>query len=364
MQSTTAYKLTITDLNSDSAIEGYKVLLRNNWNNNVYYSYEHLKYYENDSDSLKYFLFKNNDTPIILMPFIFRKVKINGQEIQYFDVISPYGYNGPLFNNIDVSDNAILEFWNSVDKWYKDNNVIAEFIRFSLNGNFKNYSGTLVESLHNIRGKLLDDFENQWTAFLSKVRNNYRKALKSNLEFKIFHKNEITEEKIKIFHKIYVETMKRNNASDIYFFSWEYFKNYILSNLDCFSIALVYYEGIPISTELIINYNDTIFAFLGGTNAEYYKYRPNDFLRVEVIKWAIENKKQYYVLGGGIKDGDGLYKSKKALFPKDEDVIFYTGRKIINLTIYKEIIKQQNINDIDVIVEDITKNYFPIYRTR
>ena len=126
---------------------------------------------------------------------------------------------------------------------------------------------------------------------------------------------------------------------------------------------MTYLEDKPISTELIISNNDTIFAFLGGTNAAYFKYRPNDFLRVEVIKHAIEDQKKYYVLGGGRKDGDGLYKYKKSLFPKDKDVIFYTGRKIINLKAYKEIIKQKKINEIDVIVEDITKNYFPLYRT-
>ncbi|TSE05003.1 GNAT family N-acetyltransferase [Aquimarina algiphila] len=356
------YKLVIKNLDDSSEILAYKSLLQNRWNNNVYYSIEHLQYFEKDSDALKCFLFEKEDAPIILMPFVFRKITIKDKELPYFDVISPYGYNGPLFDDA-VSEEDVIEFWRHVDQWYVDNNVIAEFVRFSLNGNSNGYSGALIESLFNVRGNLLDNFEDQWTAFLPKVRNNYRKAVNYNLEFKVFHKEQITKDIIKIFNDIYVSTMNRNNADSIYFFSNSYFENLILSNLGNFSIAIAYFENIPISIELIINYKDTFFAFLGGTDAEYFSYRPNDFLRVKIIEWAIQNKMKHYVLGGGMRDGDGLYKSKKALFPKDQDVMFYTGRKIVNKEIYNELCSSANADFIKIEEEDLKNHFFPFYRS-
>ncbi len=355
------YRLFIKDLDDRSNLLEYKALLQKEWDNNVYYSIEHLKYFEKDSDRLRCFLFQKDDAPIILMPFILRQIEINGTQTSYFDVISPYGYNGPLFNN-GISENDITQFWECVDDWYKENNVISEFVRFSLNNNHVQYSGNLIQTLSNVRGNLFDNFDDQWTAFVSKVRNNFRRAVNYNLEFKIFHKTSITQEVIEIFNTIYVDTMKRNNADSIYFFSSAYFENLIFSNINNFSIAIAYFENIPISVELIINYKDTVFAFLGGTNAEYFSHRPNDFLRVKIIEWAIDNGKKHYVLGGGMKDGDGLYKSKKSFFPKDEDVIFHTGRKIVNEKIYDELCLSVNKDYADIEKEELKNYFFPFYR--
>ncbi|GAA4274209.1 GNAT family N-acetyltransferase [Aquimarina gracilis] len=355
------YRLLIKDLDDSSNVLEYKALLQKEWDNNVYYSIEHLQYFGKESDTLKYFLLEKSDSPIILMPFVFRSINIAGKNYPYYDVISPYGYSGPLFNDtIEAKDLAY--FWESVDQWYKENNVITEFIRFSLNENFGEYSGDLIKSLSNVRGQLFQNFDDQWTAFLPKVRNNFRKATNYNLEFKIFHNEELTKEVVTIFNDIYVETMRRNKADSIYFFSDSYFENLIFSNINNFSIAVAYFDNIPISVELIINYKSTIFAFLGGTNAEYFSHRPNDFLRVKIIEWAIDQGKQYYVLGGGMKDGDGLYKSKKSLFPKDEDVVFCTGRKIVDQKVYDELCLLSN-NDYAGIEKEELKNYFfPFYR--
>jgi len=109
-------------------------------------------------------------------------------------------------------------------------------------------------------------------------------------------------------------------------------------------------------------HNDTVFAFLGGTNAEYFSHRPNDFLRVKVIEWAIQNNKKHYVLGGGIKDGDGLYKSKKSFFPKDDDVVFYTGRKIVNQPIYDELSLCISSTYASLGREELNNQFFPFYR--
>ena len=357
---TNNYKLYINNLDQLSEIASYKELLSNHWDNNIYCAIEHLNYFKTNSGKIKYFTFEKNGNIIVLMSFILRKVE-NIIEKEYYDVVSPYGYSGPIFSE-EADDRDIAEFWKHVDRWYAQNNVISEFIRFSLTNNHQNYSGKLIDTLFNVKGKLLNSFEEQWKSFLPKVRNNYRRAENNNLTFKIFHNNNITEETISIFEDIYTNTMKRNNASSIYFFSKKYFKDLIFSNLNNFSIAIVYFEGTPISTELIININKTIYAYLGGTDSNYFSYRPNDFLRVNIIKWAIERKLDYYILGGGMKNSDGLYKSKKAFFPKDEDIRFYTGRKIINQEIYNQLCLQIDSDYQNFTENDLDQKFFPYYR--
>ncbi|KGK29126.1 GNAT family N-acetyltransferase [Cellulophaga sp. E6(2014)] len=344
--------LKVIELNSKENIEGYKILLNSFWSNNIYYNYEYLIYYENDQQNLRYFLLELHGEPIVLMPFFMRRIDSNLKlDNEFYDVITPYGYGGPLFD--ENVKNYLEYFWNKVDAWYSRNNVVSEFVRFSLRQNSDNYTGNLEHTLTNVRGLILEDQDKQWQNFVPKVRNNFRTAEKNNLSFVAKIGSNISQNDIVEFHSVYIDTMKRNNASEIYFFSLEYFQNLIFSNTQNFSIVFTEKDGVVISTELIIFWKDTMYAFLGGTRGDYFHLRPNDFLRVNIIKLASELKFKYYVLGGGRVDGDGLYKSKKAFFPKDEDPIFYTGRKIINSLVYSQLTQEHT---------SIKTSFFPAYR--
>ncbi len=348
------YRLEVKKLRDKSEIQAYTDLITTYWENNIYYSYEYLKYYETPKIGLHYFLLTEAGTPKTIMPFYVRKIEGLSN---YNDVITPYGYGGPIYSK-NTKSNVLSEFWRLVDDWYLKNNIVTEFVRFNLNGNHLNYTGKLISTLLNVKGVIKTDDEKQWNQFSKKVRNNYRKAEKCNLEFSIYHGQTITEDVITQFHTVYTETMERNKAKDIFFFPKQYFENMIHANPDSFAIAITHKDNITYSTELIIINNNVLYAFLGGTRAKYFETRPNDHLRVEILRWAVRNNKEHYVLGGGLKDFDNLYKSKKAFFPKDNDAMYYTGRKIINQEIYDKLakttcIKKDEVSDCD---------YFPLYR--
>ena len=156
--------------------------------------------------------------------------------------------------------------------------------------------------------------------------------------------------------------MKRNNANTAYFHSKQYFKDFINNNPDTSAIAIVYKDNIAISTELILIHERTLYSFLGGTLADYFHTRPNDFLKIEVMNWARENNFSCYVLGGGRTDNDGLYKYKKSFFPKEEDVIFYTGRKILNLEAYKLLVETRFHESESENKINFKDSFFPYYR--
>lgn len=314
---------------------------------------------EGDGNELGYFTLKDDEGDIkILMPFILRKIPYTVNNTTYYDVISPYGYSGPLFNK-DMSRGYLITFWEQVDSWYKKNNVVSEFIRFSLNNNFQFYSGVLIPTLSNVRGVILDE-ETQWNNLKQKVRTNCRKAIANNLKIEIAYKN-VQNADVERFYNIYISTMKRVNANTDYFYSLEYFKNIARLSKDKIAFVFIYKDDIAISTELILIAGDTLYSYLGGTLMDYFKLRPNDFLKVEVMKWARKNNFKYYNLGGGREDFDNLYRYKKSFFPNDDDVIFYTGRTIVNKTIYHELEKITNT----IPENNADKNkisFFPSYR--
>lgn len=317
-------------------------------------------------ESLHYFTFLEESGKIlILMPFILRKVPYQVDKTSYYDVVSPYGYSGPLYNE-SLSRGYLIYFWKHVDAWYKKNNVVSEFIRFSLNHNHQFYNGMLVPTLSNVKGKVRDP-EQQWALFKPKVRNNYRKSKEAGLEAKFYTHDDIDSQALQYFYDIYIHTMHRICADVDYFYSLNYFNNLLKLSKTNFILVLVSKDDSPISGELILIAGDTLYSYLGGTLIDYFQYRPNDFLKLEVMTWAYHHSYKYYLLGGGRKEGDSLYQYKKSFFSNDEDIIYYTGRKIVNKEMYQRLDTIMNSEVIDSTKtkskEKIEKNnFFPTYR--
>ncbi|QWX84792.1 NeuD/PglB/VioB family sugar acetyltransferase [Cellulophaga sp. HaHaR_3_176] len=354
------YKLNCHDLITEEDIATYKKQLTNFDGFDAFYKPELFSIKNTEQEKLKYFTLEKNNETLFLMPFSLRKIIIKEKDTTYKDVSSFYGYSGPLYNE-KTSPNDLEIFWSYVDNWYKNNKVISEFIRFNLEGNYNNYSGKIIPTLNNVKGEILEDKNEQWDDFASKVRNNYRKAISNNLEAKIFHK-EIDESVIEVFHEIYINTMKRNQAENNYFFSLSYFKNLILSNPKNTALILIYKDNTPISTELILLNKETMYSFLGGTTASYFELRPNDFLKMEAMNWGRENGFKKYILGGGRANNDSLYKYKKSFFPNNNDVIYYTGRKVLNERAYEKLVTLARKHTYIIDEADIVNEYFPLYR--
>ena len=350
----------VFNINDEKSLKKYKKTLKSLKNSNPFYKTELLDTTSMTKHHLNYFVLKKAGNPIIVMPFYKRNIIDKNEPTLYSDVISPYGYSGPLICN-NINDNQLIKyFWFKVDQWYKKENVISEFIRFSLNDNHKDYSGVLIPTLKNIKGNIVN-LEEQWSAFKSKVRNNYRKAVKQDLKVRIYQ-GEISKNIIEEFYSIYIKTMKRNNAHEQYFHDISYFESFITENENSRIIATVYKDDIAISTELVLIDDDTLYSYLGGTVSEYFHTRPNDFLKIAVLNWGRENNFKYYILGGGREDEDNLYKYKKTFFPNDKDAIYYTGRKIVNFEAYNKLVKQKCLKNQFEEIEEITKNFFPLYR--
>ncbi len=157
----------------------------------------------------------------------------------------------------------------------------------------------------------------------------------------------------------------RRDAIDSFYHPLDYFLDFWQNNPEKCAVGLVYKDGIPISTELFLISESTMYSFLGGTDSDYFKLRPNEFLKINAIKWAKEEGLQYYMIGGGLSNGkeDKLYLYKKKYFPFDDDIDFYTGRKIVMPKAYLELLSIAGYENVDdTALQDLNVGYFPKYR--
>ncbi|WP_350286187.1 GNAT family N-acetyltransferase [uncultured Croceitalea sp.] len=358
------FQLEINSFGSTNEITIYRELLEQLNCDSPYYCYELLNSSQNDNTALKCFIFSVDNEVIAVMPFFLRPIASEKTVGDYYDVSSPWGYNGPFFK--EDTDEALVDlFWKEVDQWYHDNDIVSEFLRFNFYGNHSHYSGHTLHTLKNVRGDITD-WDKFWSNLKPNTRNQFRKAEKIGLRFEFHHQN-ILEEKIKAFYEVYIGTMDRRDAIDSFYHKLEYFLAICSENPQKCAIGLVYQGDSPISCEFFLLSNDTIFSFLGGTSSNHFKLRPNEFLKISAIKWARENGIQFYMIGGGLsnRDDDNLYLYKKKYFQYDDDIDFFTGRKVVNNEIYLKLIDTRSEDKgSDTKILNVEEGFFPKYREK
>lgn len=315
-------------------------------------------YLEKEEEALCAYYIDNETT--IIYPFIKRPIDISiGDNKQYYDIITAYGYGGPYYTGVkfEYKEN---HFWDAFSTWCIKNNIVSEFIRFSLfEDDLVSYPGKVELNNLNVVCDLTKSEDDIWMGFKHKVRKNVKKAKISGVTVEV----DLNGDTIDSFIDVYYKTMDRNNANNSYYFSNEYFNKIINQLRDNFVIFNAIKDKKIISTELVLVSEDRMYSFLGGTDSEFYEIRPNDLLKYEMILWGSKNYKKHYVLGGGYKPEDGIYKYKLGFEPNG--VIEYkVGKRIFNKEVYNKIV-DKHIKAIGKNREDlINQNFFPLYRIK
>ena len=159
----------------------------------------------------------------------------------------------------------------------------------------------------NIKGKTEDEV---FAGFHQKTRYNIRLANKKGVVIK-----EGTREDLKDFHKIMVETGKRD---DFIIRSLEYFeKMYDCLAPNHMKLLMAYHEDKPIAGIIPIMYGNKTWYLYGASSNSYRNLMPNYLLQWTAIKQAIADKKEIYDFRGvsGVVDEKhpqyGLYRFKK-----------------------------------------------------
>lgn len=321
----------------------------------IYFEEEYAKLYETDKEKVEIFEYSNRNGKGRNV-FLKREISLKINNQIYYDIITPYGYGGPIFEiKEEVNRQKFIdEYCEEFTKYCMENNIISEFIRFHpLEKNYENLEKFYqIEHISDTIFMNLSSEEEILKNMTSKTRNMVRKAIKNNLIFE----EDRNQETLKNFQKLYYLTMEKNKADEIYYFDFKYFQNLfnIKGKGKLFNVKL---NNEIIASSTILIGEKWLHYHLSANTELGYKYAANNFLLYNIALWGSKNGFKKFHLGGGYGGNESsLFKFKKSMNEKGI-LKFCIGKKIYNKEIYDGLVKQRNL-----IEKEKESNYFPLYR--
>jgi len=163
------------------------------------------------------------------------------------------------------------------------------------------------------------------------------------------------------FYRLYKSTMRRNNASEWYYFSPDFWNESFTLLDDKITLFCAGYNNTIIAAASFLHEGETVHYFLGGSDSNYLALRPNNLLMYQAILWAKSQGYKFFNLGGAYGDNDDLARFKAA-FSK-LTITFYTYRMIHNKSVYDELCQNHQAYYLMLGQQACNTNFFPQYRT-
>jgi len=314
------------------------------------YDFYHLaEYHQLENSGKPLLIYFSSKKTSLALPVILRPI----DGTAYYDLTSVYGYAGPLSNKENPDEQTIKDFQKALLHYLDSLRVVSVFSRlhplFSNQESFLSGLGNVVDTNQTVGIDLSLPEQEQKRQYAHSVKNHINRLKRKN----VVVKKEQTQEAMDLFIEIYRENMKRVNASDMYFFSNDYFYRF-LKKLSA-ALFLAYYEGKAISGSLVTTCNGIVQPHLSATLNEYLRWSPLklvwDFIRID----AIEKKEKWLHLGGGVGGADDTLFQFKAQF-SDMRFSFKTWRYIHDKETYVRLVSEKQVNQV------LPSSFFPLYR--
>lgn len=320
----------------------------------IYFEPDYARLYESDDNQAVEYRFEC-EYGVITNLFLKRKINIPLLDgIQYYDIITPYGYGGPVIHSSTNQEKLIAAYMDDFQIYTNQNNIIAEFARFHpIIGNgvqFKDAYNSIYD--RKTVGTNLTYEDVIATEFSKHKRKDIRRILKNtDIRYEV---NEFPES-LHDFVEIYYSTMDRDDADNYYYFDKNYFQTMLEKFRGHITTGKVFLQDKLIAMGVYFRYRKYLHAHLSGTLSEYLEYSPAYILKYALALYGHEKGYEVIHYGGGSSrsEENGLYKFKRE-FGKNTVFDFYISKKIWNMNIYRQICEAVNA--------DINAEFFPAYR--
>jgi len=297
---------------------------------------------------------------LILLPMILRPLSVEawaGADNPHYDLVAPYGFGGPyVTGRCDMED-----FWRQFQIWAVELGAISAFFRLSpFAADIKGFIDTVEVSGGNVIRSLTEGKEGIWNDYKHVVRTCVRCAEQSGVTVEF----DETGTTLATFIRLYYRTMQRCQAAQQYFFSEDFFRQLTTNLAGQFFLSQAMYQGEVLASKMVLSSKEHIYPFLGGSDENFFKLNPNEFLDTHIFQWGIEHGKKSCVLGGGYDGYDGVFQYKKKFAPSGI-VPFLVGKHIFDPTAYQIMCEKRKKHELErgqVSMEDGT--FFPAYRTK
>lgn len=289
--------------------------------------------------------------------FIKRPVPYLVDSVQYYDIVTPYGYGGPIIYETNNKKELVNEYSKRFKEYCLKNDIVCEFIRWHpIYDNQKDFKDVYenIYSRHTVGTNMRDYDDPVQSEFGKSARREMKKSIKAGVTCSV-HPN---PDNLSIFRKLYEETMDRNHADAMYYFPDEYYE-FLTTVLKPYIVEMrAHYDNEIIASELYFTAGNILHAHLLGSNQLFLELGAGILLEATAANWGKENGYHYIHHGGGrtSAEDDSLYLYKKK-FGKNTEFDFYIGKKIWNEEIYNILVEMKK-------KEGTIENteFFPLYR--
>ncbi|MBS7007111.1 GNAT family N-acetyltransferase [Anaerostipes sp.] len=275
---------------------------------------------------------------------------LNG--IEYFDIVTARGVGGPYLEELNYKDRKnelIQNFNNQFQQYCKENNIVAELIRFDpwkRNEEDFKYIYEIELYGHFYCNDLRKDFYKE--EYNRRSKRSIKKANSMEVKVQVDEKGKTIEE----FIKLYKYTEQKYHTSDYYNIEKAFVEEYFKALKGKVVILNAIYGETIIASVIMLLGKDIAHYHLLGNNPEYSECQANSLLTYHAALYAQEKGKKLFDMGGGIAGGN--IETFKLNFVNKENIFdYYIAKKIRMEEIYDALVEQAG---------GARENYFPAYR--
>jgi len=276
--------------------------------------------------------------------FIARRIP----QTNLFDGVSVYGYpdldqRSPQQSTVDPKQ-LIQEFSAKVE----EHAIVSAYFRMGLHQNVGAPWRTDFADCGQVGEAVVIDLKRSWDeifmSFRSRLRSQLRNADRLTIDF---------SDDIVVFHRMYIENMRRVGARESYLFSLDYLRS--MCTIDGAELIIARDEKGPVSGAITLAHGPALYYHLGATGERGFGSSP---LR-QVLAWLAEHHAggayDQMVLGGGLGGANDELMRFKRGYSKDTLPVF--GLKVVcNSSLYKELSGTDPVTSFE-------EGFFPKYRT-
>lgn len=326
----------------------------------VYFYPEYLQTYDYLLDSEACCAVYRKDSAILIYPFLKSTIDISDDPaniLEARDIQTPYGYGGPVVNELGEASEFLNEVWCHFSDWCLAEGVVSEFIRFhpllenvrwapmTMNTFFDRFTipiplGRYPEELYGTR-------------YYKRHRQMLNKAKRVGFTFDVLPaKNELSW-----FFPLYEETQDFLQAANDLRFGEDYFKCLIDGFGSRAWLGVVKLSGEIVAANLVLEGKLFLHSHLMGYKQDIQTSGMTNLLQHGIALNGIKRGKTILHIGGGLSsdEKDHLFRFKKSLSPDRAN--FSIGTLCHNQMQYEKLGQYWEMK-----YGPRPKNYFQFYR--
>lgn len=328
----------------------------------VYFSPQYAQIYERKGDGAAHCFIYRSANGLVLYPFLLRRINdlaLFHDVEECWDIITPYGYGGPLYSATDEQSlpQLVRGFLESFHTYCDGHRIVTEFARLHpLLGNHRMLpESSKVFHHETIYIDLRQSEQDLW----KEIRKGHKSSIKKALRFQVKVVRDEDGRYTEQFHKLYINTMRRQQASPSYFFPLSFFKDILELLGQHASLFVALHDEKVVTAAIFMHYGDYVHYHFSGSDADYLHLCANHLLVYEVAKWAQQQGAQFFHLGGGLQPNDSLFMFKSGF--SDKRAPFYTYRRIHDSACYEQLGKRK-LEVEGLSGSAVDDGFFPQYR--